>query len=97
MKDLIIHGCQLTYKELASIMCAACIMSTTFEKSNTYNISDNTFTDRDPHQFERLKRFLIEIKESKTPFKLFDLRGCNFSDTDRTDLMQEAGSLYLLI
>lgn len=68
IKDLIVHGCQLTYKEFASIMGDAYVMSTIFEKSNTYNLSDNTFTDKDPHQWERLKHFLAGIKGIENKF-----------------------------
>ena len=97
MKDLIIHGCQLTFRELASIMAEAYATSSTPDMSITYNLSDNIFTDRDPDQWNRIKHFLALIKDSKTPFKLFDLRGCNFSEFERKELMQEAGSLNLLI
>ena len=72
-------------------------MSTTFKKNNSYNLSGNVFTDKDPHHWKRLKYYLAKIKESKKPFKIFDLRGCNFSVIERNELMQEAGSLNLLI
>lgn len=96
-KEFFIHGCQLTFKELASIMCGACIMSESFKKSNFYNLSENVFTDRDPYQWERIKYYLDRIKVSKTPFKIFDLRGCNFSLTEKETFMQVADSLNLLI
>ena len=42
-KDFFVHACQLTFRELASIMGGACIMSATFERSNSYNIAGNCF------------------------------------------------------
>ena len=96
-KDFFIHGCQLTFRDLASIMEGSCIMSTTFKKSNSYNLSGNVFTDKDLHQWKRVIYYLAKIKESKNPFKIFDLRGCNFSEIERNELMQKAGSLNLLI
>ena len=78
-------------------MCGACIMSESFKKSNFYNLSENVFTDRDPYQWERIKYYLDRIKVSKTPFKIFDLRGCNFSLTEKETFMQVADSLNLLI
>lgn len=95
--DFFIQGCQLTFKELASIMCGACIMSTSLERSYSYNLSGNIFIDRDPHQWERIKQFLEEIKSSKAPFKVFDLRECNFSTIERKSLIQKADFLNLLI
>ena len=96
-KDVSIHGCQLTLEELSTIMCGACIMSTAFERSNSYSLSGNVFTDRSLSQWKQLKHFLQDIKSSETPFKIFDLRGCNFSALERKDLMQEADFLNLLV
>ena len=72
-------------------------MSEAYKKGNCYNLSENVFTDMELRQWERLRYYLERIKVSKIPFKIFDLRGCNFSVTKKESLMQVAGSLNLLI
>ena len=94
-KNFFVHGCP--FKDLVSIMCGACIMCEAYKKGNCYNLSENVFTDMELRQWERLRYYLERIKVSKIPFKIFDLRGCNFSVTKKESLMQVAGSLNLLI
>ena len=45
-----VHGCQLTFKELASIMYRAFTMSEIFVKSTSYNLSENFFIDKNPRE-----------------------------------------------
>lgn len=44
-KNFFVNGCQLTFRDLASIMGDAYIMSETYKKGNSYNLSENVFTD----------------------------------------------------
>ena len=90
-KNFSIHGCQLTFKELASIIWRI------FRKDGSYDLSGNIFISKDPIMFTEIKRWINKILEAETSFKILDLRGCNFSIQEKEDLIQEATSLNLLI
>ena len=90
--NLSIHGCQLTFKDLYWIMARII-----FKEGNSYNLSDNVFINKDLTRLEGIKESLHYIREGNTPFKVFDLRRCNFSKSEKESLIKEAGNLNFLI
>ena len=91
VKNLSVHNCLLTFDELASIMHGA------YKGGNSYILSNNVFVNKTLCQWERVRKWLNEIKDRKVSFKVFDLRGCNLSVSEKESLKREFGSLNLLI
>ena len=90
-KDFSIHGCQLTFQDLACIICRM------YRRDSFYDLSDNVFIDKDSTYFAIIKKWISMIRESKESLKILDLRKCNFSVQEKEELMKEATSLNLLI
>ena len=91
VKNLSVHNCLLTFDELALIMYGA------YKGGNSYILSNNVFVNKTLCQWERVRKWLNEIKDRKVAFKVFDLRGCNLSVSEKESLKREFGSLNLLI
>ena len=91
VKNLSVHNCLLTFDELALIMYGA------YKGGNSYILSNNVFVNKTLCQWERVRKWLKKIKECKVSFKVFDLRGCNLSVSEKESLKREFGSLNLLI
>lgn len=89
--NLSMHGCQLTFQDLALVMIRI------YRKNNHYDLSNNTIFNKKPDQWKKLKTSLSDISNAKIAFSSFNLQGCNFSADEKENLMHIAGSLNFLI
>ena len=91
LRNFSMHGCTLTLKYLSYIVCR-CSM-----KANIYDLSGNTFVEKNFSSWNNLREELNIAKNSEKTFGFFDLRNCNFSVPEKEELRQLGASLNFFV
>ena len=91
--DFSVHDCQLGFEDLISVMGGIYGKN----KSNSYIFSNNIFFNKTNSLWDKMVKELARLRNAKVSFTVLDLRGCNFLQSEKDNIMKVAGNLNILI
>ena len=91
LRNFSMHGCTFTLEYLSYIVGRGSM------EGNNYDLSGNTFIEKNITSWNKLREELNIAKNSEKTFGFFDLRNCNFSVPEKEELRQLGDSLNFFV